>query len=113
MSQKPTIGRIVHYTLCPDDAVLVGQCRQRSNGAMRGNAADAGETYPMIVSRVWPDGSVNGQVFLDGNDSLWVTSVKVGKGPGTWAWPVLPKKKAAKKKKAAAKKDPEGPSVTL
>ncbi|MBK9029316.1 MAG: hypothetical protein IPN98_16545 [Propionivibrio sp.] len=46
----------------------------------------------MLITRVWdygtpnPDAMVNGQVFLDGNDCLWVTSVKVGEGPRTFAW---------------------------
>ena len=30
---------------------------------------------------------VNGQVFLDGDDSLWVTSIKEGTESGTWEWP--------------------------
>lgn len=113
MSQKPTIGRCVHYTLCPDDCVRIGHAR-RLAGAREGNSVEAGETYPMTIVRVWPDGSVNGQVLLDGDDSLWATSVKEGKGPGTWAWPVIakPKKKAAKKK-AAAPKNGKAPESDL
>jgi hypothetical protein len=44
----------------------------------------------MLITRAWgdqPDSLVNGQVFLDGGDCLWVTSVKVGEGPRTFAWP--------------------------
>ena len=40
-----------------------------------GNAAHAGDVYPLIVTRVWDHYLVNGQVLLDGNDALWVTSV--------------------------------------
>jgi hypothetical protein len=35
--------------------------------------------YPLVITRVWSDNPaettcVNGQVLLDGNDNLWVTS---------------------------------------
>lgn len=52
-----------------------------------GNWATAGDEFPMLVVRVWddPTGQVyNGQVFLDGNDVLWVTSVHAGYEPGTF-----------------------------
>lgn len=93
MSHAPAIGRIVHYTLSDDDARRIGH--QRSLGSLQGNGVRAGEVYPMLITRVWdsgkpnPDAAVNGQVLLDGSDSLWVTSVKVGEGPRTYAWPVI------------------------
>jgi hypothetical protein len=58
-----------------------------------GNTAAAGDVVPLVVVRVWPHKfgqdvpGVNGQAFLDGNDTLWVTSAKEGTEPGTWAWP--------------------------
>lgn len=52
-----------------------------------GNTVEAGEVYPMIVTRVWSDTCVNGQVFLDGNDTLWATSALEGTGGHSWAWP--------------------------
>lgn len=39
-----------------------------------------------IPSFANPSG-VNGQVFLDGNDVLWVTSVVQGDKPGQWHEP--------------------------
>lgn len=37
----------------------------------------------------WQDEpGINGQVFLDGNDTLWVTSADEGTEPGQWSWPV-------------------------
>lgn len=108
MSQVPTIGRIVHYRLTEEDVSQVN--RRRTTGAsiwqrMRadpptwpegaqargGNSASAGDVYPMMIVCTWgdkPDSTVNGQVFLDGNDVLWATSVHVGDGPGTFSWPV-------------------------
>lgn len=89
--QKPGIGRIVHYTLNQADAGTVN--RQRGNLSGRcGNQASAGDVYPMIITRAWgdePTSAVNGQVLLDGNDALWLTSVTVGEGERHFAWPVL------------------------
>ena len=85
---KPTIGRFVHYTLTEQDAAAVNQPFRA------GNRASTGDVYPMLICRVWgdtPESSVNGQVFLDGADTLWVTSRSVGEGPGHWVWPVIPR----------------------
>jgi hypothetical protein len=55
-----------------------------------GNPINWGERVPMIITQVWPNEfgpnhhGVNGQAFLDGSDSLWVTSVEEGDQPGQW-----------------------------
>lgn len=106
MSQKPSVGRVVHYTLR--------------------DGRSAGQNRPAIVVRAWddeqtsyPPGTVNLQVFLDGSNddgaegidgnaspvalTTWVASVheddptamaeRVAQGrgpgyqPGTWHWP--------------------------
>ena len=95
---KPTIGRIVHYTLSAQDAEQINKRRkdaQQSGSALRndgsqihfGNNVSDGETYPMIITRVWSDTAVNGSVLLDGNDTFWATSVSEGEGPRHYAWP--------------------------
>jgi len=77
---KPTVGRIVHYVLAPNDLPN----------------ARVGEVRPAVVVRVNPTGSLNLSVILDGtNDqkrdplstSLWCGSVDEGSVPGTWHWP--------------------------
>lgn len=99
----PTVGRIVHYTLSEQDAVQInkrrkdaaehhGQIVEDAIGyvAHTGNGVKAGDVFPMLIVRVWgdqPQSSVNGHVFLDGNDVFWATSVAVGEGPRTFAWP--------------------------
>lgn len=104
----PTIGRIVHYTLSESDAQAINRRRDDAIAARHnpvvadsrlkptgeqvhiGNVAREGDVYPMIITRVWgstPQSAVNGQVFLDGNDTLWATSVVVGEGPRKFAWP--------------------------
>ncbi|MEQ8346152.1 MAG: hypothetical protein RIB84_00645 [Sneathiellaceae bacterium] len=99
----PTIGRIVHYRLREHDAARVNARRRAAGEIYRsradsgtelqchdGNEAQAGDACPMLIVAVWgdtPDALVNGQVFLDGNDVHWATSVGCGEGPGTWSWP--------------------------
>ena len=104
---KPTIGRIVLYTVTEQDAAEVN--RRRTTGysiaerikkntpetsawplgaqAHIGNELRAGDIYPMVITRVWGPTCVNGQVLLDGNDCLWVTSASEGTEPRCWAWP--------------------------
>lgn len=89
---KPTIGRIVHYRLSPQDAGEIMHRRNNSaNADHRGNRVQAGDTFPAMIVRVWgdePDSLVQLQVFLDGNDTHWATSVERGEGPRTFSWPV-------------------------
>ncbi|HEV2709132.1 MAG TPA: hypothetical protein VGU67_02865 [Edaphobacter sp.] len=114
---KPTVGRIVLYTLSADDAAQIN--RRRTSGtaiaerirnnsvpfgtihisepipptwplgaqAHIGNDAVEGDVVPLIVVRCWSETAVNGQALLDGNDQLWVISAVEGEGPRTWAWP--------------------------
>lgn len=105
--QIPSLGRIVHYRLSQDDAAQI--TRRRTTGAsiadrMRqdppawaagaqahiGNPVSELDAFPMLIVRVWgadEDSLVNGQVFLDGNDVFWASSVRVGDAPGTFRWP--------------------------
>lgn len=100
-TQVPTIGRIVHYCLNGQEADQINRKRVDAGfhahthdivGSQMhtGNQAKEGDVYPMIIVRTWgnlPDSAVNGQVFLDGNDTLWVTSAMEGIGPRTYSWP--------------------------
>lgn len=84
---NPTVGRILHYTLSKTDAERISKLPSNQNPHY------AGDVLPLLVCRVWPNefgtdkSGVNGQVFLDGSDSLWVTSVGEGAGEGQWSWP--------------------------
>ncbi len=108
----PSIGRIVHYRLSTQDVEQINRRRttgasiaERINAVVAaegknitwpfgaqahiGNEVKADDVFPMIITRVWgsdPSSSVNGQVFLDGNDVFWATSRSVGDQPGTWVW---------------------------
>lgn len=100
----PTPGRIVEYTLSEQDAAEIERRRQDARAALdwhrenktgavvhTGNPTQVGATYPLLITRVWADPdqrteatAVNGQVMLDGNDTLWVTSVQQGDGERHW-----------------------------
>ena len=119
--QIPSIGRIVHYRLSADDATQINRRRttgksiadrmkleldrlnhERDEGVQAfawpagaqahiGNEVTEGDTFPMLIVRVWgpsAESAVNGQVFLDSNDVFWATSRTVGDQPGTFSWPV-------------------------
>ena len=105
---SPTIGRTVLYRLTEDQALATNKRREdaRQNlDKMReerpgfqahiGNPVSEGEQVPMLITAVWPNEfgphnhGINGQATLDGNDSLWVTSVEEGEAPGQWGWPVI------------------------
>lgn len=101
---KPTIGRIVHYRLIMQDVEAIESRRApRSLTAFaggeavvapsRGNQVREGDTFPAMIVRVWGDKAdslVQLQVFLDGNDQHWATSVQRGDVAGTWCWPPIP-----------------------
>lgn len=101
--RRPTLGRMVHYRLTADQARHINNRRAHSdahrsthravaNGTVIhvGNTASEGRMLPMVIVGVHgdsPESAVNGQVFLDGNDTLWVTSVVEGDQPGNYCWP--------------------------
>ena len=72
----PSVGRIVHYMLTGYDADMINGGRATSNGARHGNQCEAGQVYPMLITRVWASdvGCVNGTLFLDGSDTERLTS---------------------------------------
>lgn len=88
---KPTIGRIVHYRLSAED--IGRHYEARKNSGLAHNNHEPGDVVPLIIVRVWPDEfgegvpGVNGQAFLDGHDTAWITSAREGTEPGTWSWP--------------------------
>lgn len=90
-------GRIVHYVLTSSDVNEINRRRVAKPhdegwpaGAQAhvGNQPIPGDHCPMVIVRVWNQdiGTVNGQVLLDGNDVLWVTSVVPGDSFGNWHW---------------------------
>ena len=104
MSQTPSPGRIVLYTLGEADAMQINKRRADFEATLSaahaageqlatgyqghyGNVARAGDAYPAVVTRVWSGNQINASVLLDGNDTFWVTSRSEGENPGNWAWP--------------------------
>lgn len=104
MSQKPSIGRSVHYRLTAAQAAEINRRRTTSASiaerikhqvwplgaqAHIGNSHTEGQVLPLTIVVVHdePLVTVNGQALLDGNDTLWVTSASEGDQPGQWSWP--------------------------
>lgn len=92
--QLPSVARIVHYRLSAEDVSNINFQRTRLLGGERGNAPREGDVLPLIVAAVYAEyksieapSVVNGQVILDGPDTLWVTSRKQGDENGQWSWP--------------------------
>lgn len=97
--QRPSIGRIVHYTLNEQDAAQINQLREACQANARplgtglvghvGNHAQEGDVYPAMIVRVFDPRSTtaNLKVELDGTDVFWATSRQLGDGPSFWAWP--------------------------
>lgn len=93
---KPSIGRIVLYTLSERDAEGIRFLTDRAASVNRGAVAPvgddawAGETYPaVIVSVAGPAAheTVNLKVWLNGTHDYWVPGATEGDVRGTWHWP--------------------------
>lgn len=85
--QKPTIGRIVHYTLSEGDVEVINLRVPQHQGLMVRNTVAAGQTYPAMIVATFDGEHANLKVFLDGQGDYWATSRGPGDEPGTWAWP--------------------------
>lgn len=99
----PWLGANVIYRLTAEEAEEVNRRRCVSEnlaawpGTQKhvGNPEFGGMERPAIVTAIWNneygDGvpGVNLQVFLDGNDTLWVTSKRQGPAAGQWRWPFV------------------------
>lgn len=105
--REPGVGDVLVYRLSGNDIARLE--RRRAEAGAHGNQTLLGQTVPLVVVRTWPyeyaspvtlflsgaDGAgftpdgdigVNGQVLLDGPDTLWVTSAPQGAFPGGWTF---------------------------
>ena len=96
----PTIGRLVHYYFSSEGAEQANALnleRSRAQSRWVANTVLVGRPYPMLVTNVGTmlESWVSGQVFLDGNMTIWKGSVSSetegvdGQVPynGYWTWP--------------------------
>lgn len=91
---KATLGTTVIYRLTETDVKNILERRASSNvdgtHILTGNPVEVGTEAPAVIVAVWDTrtNTCNLQVTLDGNDSLWATSVKESskKEPGTWSY---------------------------
>jgi hypothetical protein len=96
----PLLGQTVLYRLTEREAKEVNLRRARffveeefssafARGfhyrpSFEGNEAIGGDLRPAVVVAIFGPFAPNLQVFLDGNDSLWVCSRSEGDNPGQW-----------------------------
>lgn len=95
--RSPTIGRIVLFTLAAAHVADIEHFRnRRREGAVeaerlpagaqghKGNPVNVGDVVPALIVKTWGEGpyaAFNVKLFLDGTDSLWVTSVQLSEEP--------------------------------
>ena len=89
----PSVGRIVHLKLSDGCAANINKRRLMGGGDFIGNTVIGGDVFPMIITKLFTNEptektAVNGQVFLDGNDLYWATSVLQGTEKGQWHSPI-------------------------
>lgn len=77
---RPSIGRIVHYSITDAQAAYADA------QAGRKNVLKAEKTCPAIVTDVHGDDCVDLRILIGGQDAF-VTSAMKGRGPGMWRWP--------------------------
>lgn len=85
---NPSVGRIVHYKISKGQALEAFNMKSEHQG-LHSNPLSEGEVYPMLITKVWDKepteiSVVQGQVFIDGNFSLWVSSAKQGTEINQW-----------------------------
>lgn len=105
-STPVTVGRLVLYKLSEQDVEAINANR-KTDECFGGNSPQVGDLLPTIVVKVWENNMFNGQVFLDGNDTLWVTSVVQGSEPGQWDWMPFQKDQQARLAKQEEKESAE------
>lgn len=106
MSQQPTIGRIVHYSLSENDAESINKRRadtakhleahrEASTGVQVhvGFEVTAEDVFPAIVVGTHEDSdNLDLRVLLNGTDILWspdapYSPYAAAPEPGSWFWP--------------------------
>ncbi len=87
MQMNLTIGRIVLYNTTEED-------RKKLTAMNSAGICNVSKQLPAIVVAVWgdqPGACINISVILDGEGTLWKTSIHQGDQEGQWNWPVIVK----------------------
>ena len=80
-TQKPTLGRIVHYTCNPDTAGRLN--------ALGGRKYNVNDIVPGIIVRAGDNNQCNLTLFPDADQVYHIAGVAFSNQgqPGTWGWP--------------------------
>ena len=77
----PKLGAIVFYRVSEWDAGRANKRRVEAAQSHEGNMLRPGDRLPLLVTKV-SEKKFNGQLFLDGNDSLFIEYTKFGDNDG-------------------------------
>lgn len=80
---EPKRGDVVLYRLTATDVQQVTAARTVF-AHKKGTTPAIGDDVAAIITRAWSGRAINAQAFMDGNDSLWVTSIIEGTAIGQW-----------------------------
>jgi len=77
---KPTIGKVVLYNITQTDATAMADMPN----------CNVQEVLPATIVAIWNDSEdyplVNLSVTLDGEGTMWKTSISLGEGQGQFQW---------------------------
>ena len=77
--EYPLLGRRAIYRISKRDEGRIDCLSGMNNGVL------LGDVFAMMITKVLNDeGLVNGTLFLDGEDTLWLTSIEPGDKPGQY-----------------------------
>ena len=77
----PKLGAVVIYRVPQKVADEVNGLRTTAAHRHAGNKVHVGDELPLIVTKVH-EKSFNGQLLLDGNDTIWITGTHYGEEAG-------------------------------
>ena len=76
-------GQRVFYSLTISDCEGIDR-RRKASAHDTGSPAQPGMIFPALITVVNADGTVNLQVYPDGNHTHWATNVPKGSEQGEW-----------------------------
>lgn len=91
-TMKPKAGEIVFYKLLMVDAKAISDQIHNDETRMheRCDLPEACDVFPMIITQVWRDGTVTGNVLYGGSNVLRVAKAQKGEEAGMWSRKVPP-----------------------
>lgn len=87
----PRRGQMVLYSLSASDVSEIGRVKEARGG--QSNSCREGDVIPFLIVQPWShellipvDASINGQGFIDGDFTIWLTSRHQSDEPAPGCW---------------------------